>query len=954
MCVTYLATAPARQGHESRDAERTEGRQQEVETKRRGPGKAASFLLAVAASVLVFAWWSGVASAANGTLEICKVGSNGTDVGGSTFSFSAQKGQNGTPLTITVTPPQCSHDVVPAGKYTITENLSSGGLEYQQTGASTIPVGALLNENAAAAKTKVNVPAGGDTHVTIANQLAGTVVKVCKTSTDFTTPPPGPSYSFTIGGTNVSATANGGCSTAVKVQALSVILVTESVPPGDQVTTVTADNGTIKKQGIGTCVNPASSGVYTSCSVRFVVGNGANELTFDDEAVGPSQTGSLEICKDAGDQFITGSYDYTIQDGNQTFTATVPVGQCTAAINGRNGGIPAGTVTVTETIPANQKLSDVFLGQFSAGQLGTVIPDNGSAVVVVPISSAGDVQVHFVNSTNVTQLKVCKLLPAGSEALQGTKFTFTVSDDAYPAGTTWTVNITVPKGANSGCKIVTDPKTGQIVPFPVGSHASATEANSNPFIDAGSGLGNPGTATTKIVNGINELDVTNTAFGRLEMCKYLVRGDPDYGDTFTFDYSSPASQNTSGKAVSGTVKAVSGGCTFPADVPVGTYTVTEDLSGMTVTLANGQKVPEYQFYASDARTNDGVSQCVPKATGPVPTPTHPPASLGCGNPLTVTVPYAGDPLVGETQVSIWNTINRVSLKICKAIDPNSSAAIQGLTYTYTATITVNGVPTVQSFTASPPYPSCAMPAPFGNFPIANADGSPITITVTEDPFPGHVSNIAVLQGAVVSSDDVGQTVTLNPSGGTAQVTFTNASGQNLLCFSGSEDSADGSNPGAGGTCTLSADGQSATLDTTVDVCPNTVNTNCYAGVYYAFPPNAGELLSATANLHFDYSPVAGNVAGGSPRFSLAVDTNGDGTLDEYLFADAPGCDPLGTGTVDVHNPLCVVFVPSDGLSETWATINTNHPGWKFATNAVSFVVADQSFNGTISNVAIGP
>src|SRR3954451_287532 len=66
-----------------------EGRREVLGDKRRGSGKAAGILLAVAASVFLSAWGTGVASAANtqGTVEICKEGA-----GGVKFTFTVVKG----------------------------------------------------------------------------------------------------------------------------------------------------------------------------------------------------------------------------------------------------------------------------------------------------------------------------------------------------------------------------------------------------------------------------------------------------------------------------------------------------------------------------------------------------------------------------------------------------------------------------------------------------------------------------------------------------------------------------------------------------------------------------------------------------------------------------------------------------------------------------------------------
>jgi len=729
-------------------------------------------MLTVAASALLFAWWTGVApaAAATGTLEICKAGANGTSVGGQPFTFTVQKGAQ-TPQTVTVTAPHCSDVTVPTGTITVTENLTSNGLDYQQVDATTVPESALFSENPNTAKTKITVNANDNIILTVTNQLAATSVKVCKTTA--TAQFDGAEYAFTIAGTPVTAIANGACSNTVAVQAGSVITVAETVPTNQQVTSVTAIGGTIKRNtGNG--------------SVRYTVGNGVNVLTFNNEPIGPAQTGLLEVCKAAGDALVDPKqvFDFTLTIGTSA-PAPIPggliAGQCTSAIT-----VPAGNVLVTEAQNTQYQLDPlhpVTLGVNSAGALGTVNRQNGTAVVVVPVSTTpgngqgnNEVQVIFTNVTPTTQLKVCKFLPAGSEALRGTPFTFDVTDDQFPAGTTLTVNVTVPAGASSACTIVGGLNP---VPFPITSTATVTERNNRPFVDAGSGLGQPDTEKVRIVPGVNEIDFKNIAFGQLEVCKYMVGDDPSFGQTFTFNY-----VNTADRTIKGTVSTTAGTCTFPVAVPAGTYTVTEDLSKLFVKGADGTKVPVFQFVASDARGPFNDGRCVPPNGGPVPTPSTPPTAPGCGNPATVTVPFfnPADVSTGETQVSFWNRAVRSSVKICKMVTSDSTATLRNTTWTYTIN-TTNGF-------ASPagPLGNGQCTGDIGNFPVAVAGPGgtlvPNVVTVHENGAPQSptwfVSGISVSGGYDVcygtgacTGDVTSGTVNYHPGPGTNAVIFSN-------------------------------------------------------------------------------------------------------------------------------------------------------------------------------------
>jgi hypothetical protein len=404
---------------------------------------------------------------------------------------------------------------------------------------------------------------------------------------------------------------------------------------------------------------------------------------------------------------------------------------------------------------------------------------NGTAVVVVPIASAGDVQVHFVNSTIVTQLKVCKDLPAGSEALQGQPFNFKVTDDGFPPGTTIPVSVTVPAGSHSQCSIVGGSQTP--TPFPVGSKATVTETNNAPFIDCGAGLATNCKQTITIGPGVNEIHFTNTAFGQLEVCKYMDNYDPDFGQTFTFNY-----KNTADASIKGTVTTTAGTCSFPQPVPAGNYTVTEDLSKLFVTMNDGTKLPVFLPVASDARGPFGDPRCVPAQS--FPQPSNPswnePTPPGCGVPtLTVKVPFfdPGDPSSGETQVSFWNRVIRAHVKVCKLVASDSTATLRNTTWTYMIN-TTNGF-------SSPagPIGNGQCTGDIGNFPVAvagpqpgcTASMCPNVVMVTENGIPNtvwYVSGITVSGGYDVSFAPPNQTsgvVFYHTGAGTNVVTYTN-------------------------------------------------------------------------------------------------------------------------------------------------------------------------------------
>jgi len=172
---------------------------------------------------------------------------------------------------------------------------------------------------------------------------------------------------------------------------------------------------------------------------------------------------------------------------------------------------------------------------------------------------------------------------------------------------------------------------------------------------------------------------------------------------------------------------------------------------------------------------------------------------------------------------------------------------------------------------------------------------------------------------------------------------TAAAANPLLCF-------DGPSEGTiyGGDCTINPGGTTATLITT-DGDPD----GSYAGVYYAVSSLSGKLVGSVTNVSFTYScPSAATcVTGGSPRLSIPIDTNGNGSWDSFAFIDAANCGQTGatTGTV---NLACPVFFGST-LYANWAAFATANPTYRIATDAIAFVIADQPFRGTVSNVQLG-
>ena len=181
-------------------------------------------------------------------------------------------------------------------------------------------------------------------------------------------------------------------------------------------------------------------------------------------------------------------------------------------------------------------------------------------------------------------------------------------------------------------------------------------------------------------------------------------------------------------------------------------------------------------------------------------------------------------------------------------------------------------------------------------------------------------------------------------GNTGAAAAANASSQ-LLCFDGTTDTANGDTGGAvyGGVCTRTSNG--ATLNNSVPV-----GSGDYSGVYFATSAISGKPLSQVSGLSFNYT---GTATAGSPRISLPIDTNADGTTDFYAFIGAFYCNN-GAGLVDpMNDSTCTIFYTGNTTGDAnWAAFVAAHPTWRVS-NDVPFIVADDAGIWTVSNVHLG-
>jgi probable HAF family extracellular repeat protein len=208
-----------------------------------------------------------------GTLTICKAPAH--DAAGELFAFTATSLQSGVAQSVTVAGGTCSAPIPAVGPYQIREDPGSG--LWKVDGVAVEPTGAFAGEDLTAGWVEVNVGAEDSITATFTNAPPDATITVCTWSKSKAIR--GSSFAFVAGGKQLTAIAgtkaSPGCSTPTGAQPDSTIKVTESVPPGQTVATITAQGGSRLK-------------ILSAGAARLTIGLGPNIVTFENEPAGTS------------------------------------------------------------------------------------------------------------------------------------------------------------------------------------------------------------------------------------------------------------------------------------------------------------------------------------------------------------------------------------------------------------------------------------------------------------------------------------------------------------------------------------------------------------------------------------------------------------------------------------------------------------------------------------------
>ena len=145
-----------------------------------------------------------------------------------------------------------------------------------------------------------------------------------------------------------------------------------------------------------------------------------------------------------------------------------------------------------------------------------------------------------------------------------------------------------------------------------------------------------------------------------------------------------------------------------------------------------------------------------------------------------------------------------------------------------------------------------------------------------------------------------------------------------------------------GTGTVTATADSATI----------VNdAGEYGGVY---SQARSQSSTALADVLLQFRNDGGDVAGGSPRLSVPIDTDANGSTDNgYAFLDVAGCGGTTGDTTLVSTQSATCAVNFQGVDyANWAAFAAAHPTYRIAPGSIPFVIADTPGSYAVQDVVL--
>jgi hypothetical protein len=508
-------------------------------------------------------------------------------------------------------------------------------------------------------------------------------LKVCKSAGTLSPSLVGDLFSFTENGNPAFSVAAGtvaapNCGPVTKFKLGTVVNVAELATAGTHVSGITVSDGR------GSNVNAASG------TVTATVGSGVTVVTYTNDVTVNAPTGFIEVCKSTQDEFVSGSFNFTITDAlGAVSQQSVLVGQCTAPLQ-----VAAGNATVTEAAQFPTYVDGIVVLP-SGRTVSSNLSNRTVTVKVVAGDSSTETVVDFDNATLRGNFKVCKTLTANSSALAGQPFYFDVVDAFGPH----TDTVYAGAAGTTACIIDFDNP-------PLGSPVSITEESTpnvvNTAVSVSPASNDTGsfvpTANLKISAGFTTATFTNQAFGTIEVCK----------DPVDTSFPTPIFQFEVNNGAPISVHA--GQCSPAISVPAGSASVLE--------------LDKTDFHFVSVATS----------------PTNRLTSLPTVNPATVLTPFGG--VANETVVTFTNAHDTGQFKICKA---STEPSLQNTEFLFGWSY-LGGL--FHGSVLLKPGECSGLSVPI---PVSDDNGIHVGITITETvPASVQVTEVKVANGTLIS------------------------------------------------------------------------------------------------------------------------------------------------------------------------------------------------------------
>jgi adhesin/invasin len=747
---------------------------------------------------------------------------NGNPIAGSSVTFAVASGGGSVTGATTATNAGGIATVgawklgTSAGTNTLTATSSAGSTTFTATGV-------------AGAATQIAIDAGNNQ-----TAAAGTAVAIAPSvivRDAFNNPKGGVAVTFAVASGGGSIT--GGAATTNTSGVATVGSWTLGTTVGTN--TLTATSGTLT----GSPVTFTANGVTGAATIAVNAGNNQTATVNTAVAVAPSV-----IIKDSNNNPISGaSVTFAIASGGGSITGATTTTDASgiATVGSWTLGNTAGTNTLTASSASAIGSPVTFSATGFAGAPATAVinaGNNQTADAGTPVAIPPSVLVKDAFGNPVSNLAVTFAVASGGGSVSGGSGTTNASGIATVGG--WTLGTTI--GANT---------------------LTATAGSLAPVTFTATGVTGPGIMT--LTAGGNQTATVNTAVSIAPSVTIKdAHNNPVVGATVTFAVASGGGSITGGTTTTNTSGVATLG-SWTLGTTAGTNTLTASSSGvsgspLTITATGTADV------AQTMTLNAGSNQTANAGTT-VPTPPSVLVKDQFNNPVSgvavsFTVASGGGSTTGSAATTNASGIAAVgSWKLGNAPGTNtltaSSAAVAGVTITFTATGTVGPAATIALFlgdgqtapagTAVPTQPSVTVRDAVGN-PVSG-----VTVTFAVTSGGGSAAGLSPsTDGSGVAT--VGNWI-LGPTAGQNTLTASSPglSGSPVLF------TATGTTPATSIT-TNNGDGQSAIAGSQVATPPSVIvkdaSGNPVAGVTVTFAVTSGGGSATGVNTVSDASGIA--------------------------------------------------------------------------------------------------